>query len=1166
MPFLDEFASSFTNAFGTVSEVAGRRRALEEQRRQFDVSSGYERERVDIEKAQEERAAEEAEYQRSQRAAAEAATAATTEESIQRAALLKEQAIRAKWENDPERQALELEETRANIEKLQADGKLTNAQADDIIAQLPYAGAKIKAYIDNINAQTDSLKQETIAKQMNNELLYGGTLTPARKLYQDYIEKYGLPPPMEGFEGGVGGGAIPTGEDIEEPNPVLSAPLSPTVVEPTVTVGGQPFSPRPEYTEAAQPPTPLTAIPSIAGAARGLTAGPSQRPGEIPYTAATRAQAPYGRTETPPPPARANEPFGPVNAPARRPPYPQEPLSNTYRAEPISYRPGEGRVIEAQAGTRRLPLNDRTRSMLEQASAATGLDVRVTSGAQPSSGPNRTGSHRHDQEVGAADLQLLDKATGKPVNMSTPEGQQQIIAFMRAARDAGATGFGAGTDYMGNETIHVGFGDPGVWGAGGKSANAPKWLVAGLSGGEGGRPSAIPTETSARPAGVTRVYQGLQQRDMPQMQAAVLAGNIQQESSGDPNSVNTREGAEGIIQWRQDRLDKLKAFANEEERDYRDLDTQLDFIVAEGEERGSEQDKAAWTEFMSATTPEAANAALKKFIRYGDNSQGTRLQYAENLLTGGGGEIRGERGVTQELGRRERMPTPRGEVAQNVRRQTIVNTSLQASKEALKAIYANAPRQGAMPTQQSQAELRSIVLNEGAATPQEMARAKEAVQRTATEPMSQAELNLATLAYAYDWALMVDKDPEKAQGIAKSILQSYNRTVNQYMSFAKTQAENGQLDQAAQIAAKAYAFIPDGKEATVTKNDDGTFTVTSKDMATGKLVQQQILTPDQMYSSIMGWNGTVDFHRQLMKAAGEQVASEAFAVQSTQLAQGIPVSPPGTPAGTVPTTQANIVAEMQGRAPSAGGEPPPVPNIAAMTKEEIEPALAQTRLAQDQYTQRRKEIFGEPFSASARDALYEDISAAVAADPAPMEALKAAFPGREAKVEELIFAVQQMNPNNSVQTIISDLASMVQGTADQPTFNIVGQTRETRSVQPITGGILNMPTQTFNTIWNALLQKSVSAVAPPSTAVRDAGTAAERAAAEAAAPRAIPAPINPRTGQPFPPTGRGRAGQPLYSPFAPTNVPGAEAAQGARSAIPQPPPRRYSGTGLRTGR
>jgi len=46
-----------------------------------------------------------------------------------------------------------------------------------------------------------------------------------------------------------------------------------------------------------------------------------------------------------------------------------------------------------------------------------------------------------------------------------------------------ALGIVAGTDYMGPTRLHVGFGPRAIWGAAGKRANAPKWLVAAVEAG-----------------------------------------------------------------------------------------------------------------------------------------------------------------------------------------------------------------------------------------------------------------------------------------------------------------------------------------------------------------------------------------------------------------------------------------------------------------------------------------------------------------------------------------------------------------------------------------------------------------------------------------------------------------------------------------------------------
>lgn len=126
----------------------------------------------------------------------------------------------------------------------------------------------------------------------------------------------------------------------------------------------------------------------------------------------------------------------------------------------------------------------------------------------------------------------------------------------------------------------------------------------------------------------TEVYQGLLDRGWQPVQAAALAGNILQESGGNPDALNEKEGARGLLQWRQDRLDGLQAFAKTNGTAPNDPNTQLDFIRQEMS--GPEAKSSA--PFLSAPDLPSANAALHRYIRYGDNSEGVRLANAQGFL------------------------------------------------------------------------------------------------------------------------------------------------------------------------------------------------------------------------------------------------------------------------------------------------------------------------------------------------------------------------------------------------------------------------------------------------------------------------------------------------------------------------------------------------------
>jgi hypothetical protein len=130
--------------------------------------------------------------------------------------------------------------------------------------------------------------------------------------------------------------------------------------------------------------------------------------------------------------------------------------------------------------TRDRPISSELEAVLKKAAAASGVDiVYVTSGGQPGTTGQSTGSTRHNGGR-AADLHL-------GVGDSTPtfsdtDADPIVKKFVTACAAYGATGIGAGLNYMGNKTLHIGFGltptDKSmiVWGADGKSANAPQWL------------------------------------------------------------------------------------------------------------------------------------------------------------------------------------------------------------------------------------------------------------------------------------------------------------------------------------------------------------------------------------------------------------------------------------------------------------------------------------------------------------------------------------------------------------------------------------------------------------------------------------------------------------------------------------------------------------------
>jgi hypothetical protein len=138
-------------------------------------------------------------------------------------------------------------------------------------------------------------------------------------------------------------------------------------------------------------------------------------------------------------------------------------------------------IIEDTKGKiRDRPIAPELREVLLPAAEAAGIDtVLVTSGGQPGSSGRSTGSTRHNYGR-AADLQL--QKGGRSLDFTNPDDRRIVEEFVAAVAAYGANGIGAGVEYMGPKTLHVGFGETPqdhrqiVWGAQGRSANAPAWL------------------------------------------------------------------------------------------------------------------------------------------------------------------------------------------------------------------------------------------------------------------------------------------------------------------------------------------------------------------------------------------------------------------------------------------------------------------------------------------------------------------------------------------------------------------------------------------------------------------------------------------------------------------------------------------------------------------
>jgi Transglycosylase SLT domain len=121
------------------------------------------------------------------------------------------------------------------------------------------------------------------------------------------------------------------------------------------------------------------------------------------------------------------------------------------------------------ASYRRLPIKEQLYKLIEEIGRAHGLRADIVSGGQLSHGGPRTGSHRHDIDsddpFGASDLKLFDPQQKRYLSLANPDDRPRLAGYLRDAAARGVTGIGAGREYMGNETFHIGGGKRATWGS-----------------------------------------------------------------------------------------------------------------------------------------------------------------------------------------------------------------------------------------------------------------------------------------------------------------------------------------------------------------------------------------------------------------------------------------------------------------------------------------------------------------------------------------------------------------------------------------------------------------------------------------------------------------------------------------------------------------------------
>jgi Phage tail lysozyme len=110
--------------------------------------------------------------------------------------------------------------------------------------------------------------------------------------------------------------------------------------------------------------------------------------------------------------------------------------------------------------------------------------------------------------------------------------------------------------------------------------------------------------------------------------AAIATGQAQVESNlttGGPPGDNGR--SHELFMWKDDRFEKLKAFAKERDHDYRDVDVQIDFFADEVTHRSEPE-----LEWKNVTDLDQAARLGHLFEVYSSNTTGARVEDAKMWL------------------------------------------------------------------------------------------------------------------------------------------------------------------------------------------------------------------------------------------------------------------------------------------------------------------------------------------------------------------------------------------------------------------------------------------------------------------------------------------------------------------------------------------------------
>lgn len=268
-----------------------------------------------------------------------------------------------------------------------------------------------------------------------------------------------------------------------------------------------------------------------------------------------------------------------------------------------------------------------------------GVTMEVFSGGQPSDGVHgvdRTGSHRHDLG-GSGDVFFYKD--GRRLDWANEADLPIFTEIVRRARRNGITGIGAGPGYMQPGSMHIGFGNEAVWGAGGKGANAPEWLKSAYNSYDQDTPP-WPGQAATTPDVGRRIMSDMM-RDfgLTREQAAAFAGNFDHESGGfqylqeiNPQVPGSRGGL-GFAMWTGPRRKRFEEYVEANNLDPASYKANYGFLKHEIQNDPYEAKQFAKV-LNAKTVDEATKAVSDLYLRPGTPNIQSRLERAQAYLDG----------------------------------------------------------------------------------------------------------------------------------------------------------------------------------------------------------------------------------------------------------------------------------------------------------------------------------------------------------------------------------------------------------------------------------------------------------------------------------------------------------------------------------------------------